>query len=246
MIRNCLRLISEPTNILINGPSSGFIQNRSFSLTTMNLGRGFKQGRGTGDSGQSSLYNNERRWKDDDSFNALGATDELSSFLGVCGASAQNDGEMNDVVETLTRLQCCLQDVGAHLATPPKNSSERKQKKTAFDVSMVEWINAEIDRYGDELPGIRQFILSGGGVTSANLQYARAVCRRAERCVVPLIREENVDPMALKFLNRMSDLLFVLGRTACMRNKNEELTYLRPDSFTNMKWDRKSLHDKKK
>ncbi|PIC12454.1 hypothetical protein B9Z55_028459 [Caenorhabditis nigoni] len=121
-------------------------------MTSSNSGRGFKQGRGTGDSGQSSLYNNERRWKDDDTFNALGATDELSSYLGVCGSSAQKDGGMDDVVETLTRLQCCLQDVGAHLATPPKSSSERKQskKKTMFDVAMVEWINAEIDRYGDD------------------------------------------------------------------------------------------------
>ncbi|CAI5444915.1 unnamed protein product [Caenorhabditis angaria] len=211
-----------------------------------NAGRGFKQGRGTGDSGQSSLYNLERRWKDDDTFMALGATDELSSYLGVCGASAQNDGTLTDVVETLTRLQCCLQDVGAHLATPPKSSSERKQKKTAFDVNMVDWINAEIDRYGDDLPPIRQFILSGGGATSAQLQYARAICRRAERSVVPLLRDEDVDPLALKFLNRMSDLLFVLGRTACMRNKTEELTYLRPDSFTNLKWERKTLHDNKK
>lgn len=244
MIRNCVCALSRTSiiNVAKTGPS---LPIRSFSTTLPNFGRGFKQGRGTGDSGQSSLYNNERRWKDDDTFNALGATDELSSFLGVCGVSAQNDNVMSDVVETLTRLQCCLQDVGAHLATPPKNSSERKQKRTAFDVSMVEWINAEIDRYGDELPPIRQFILSGGGTTSANLQYARAICRRAERSVVPLMRDENVDPMALKFLNRMSDLLFVLGRTACMRNKNEELTYLRPDSFTKMKWDRKSLHDKK-
>ncbi|MFK8333480.1 ATP:cob(I)alamin adenosyltransferase, partial [Pseudomonas sp. BJa5] len=76
---------------------------------------------------------------------------------------------------------------------------------------MVEWINAEIDRYGDALPAIRQFILSGGGMTSAQLQYSRAICRRAERSIVPLMRDEDVDPMALKFLNRMSDLLFVLG-----------------------------------
>ncbi|CAB3402514.1 unnamed protein product [Caenorhabditis bovis] len=206
---------------------------------------GFKQGRGTGDSGQSSLYNLERRWKDDDAFMALGATDELSSWLGVCGTSAIEDGILPDVVETLTRLQCCLQDVGAHLATPPKNSTERRLKKTAFDVAMVDWINAEIDKYGDQLPPIRQFILSGGGQTSAQLQYARAVCRRAERSVVPLIRDEDADPQCLKFLNRMSDLLFVMGRYACMKNKKEELTYLRPDSFTNLKWERKTLHDKK-
>uniref|UniRef100_A0A8R1HNB6 Corrinoid adenosyltransferase MMAB n=1 Tax=Caenorhabditis japonica TaxID=281687 RepID=A0A8R1HNB6_CAEJA len=219
---------------------------RQFSLTSVDAGRGFKQGRGTGDSGQSSLYNNERRWKDDMTFQSLGATDELSSYLGVCRESADKDGTMPDVVETLTRLQCCLQDVGAHVATPANNSSERKKKKTEFDIKMVEWINGEIDRYGDDLPPIRQFILSGGGLTSAHLQYSRAVCRRAERSIVPLLREDEVDPMALKFLNRMSDLLFVLGRTACMRNKKEELTYLRPDSFTNLKWVRKSLHSDEK
>ncbi|CAL2037351.1 unnamed protein product [Caenorhabditis brenneri] len=245
MIRSCVRLALQSTSNRIVTLSFVSQQQRQINMSSSNLGRGFKQGRGTGDSGQSSLYNLERRWKDDDTFNALGTTDELSSFLGVCGVSAQNDGSMGDVVETLTRLQCCLQDVGAHLATPPKNSSERKQKKTAFDVAMVEWINAEIDRYGDDLPPIRQFILSGGGMTSAQLQYARAICRRAERSIVPLMRDEDVDPMALKFLNRMSDLLFVLGRTACMRSKKEELTYLRPDSFTNMKWDRKTLHEKK-
>lgn len=243
MIRSCVRTWALKSTINL-AKNCLVLHNRSFSVTSSNLGRGFKQGRGTGDSGRTSLYNNERRWKDDDTFKSLGATDELSSFLGVCGVSAENDGVLSDVVETLTRLQCCLQDVGAHLATPPKSSSERKQKITAFDVAMVDWINAEIDRYGDELPPIRQFILSGGGATSANIQYARAICRRAERSVVPLMRDEAIDPMALKFLNRMSDLLFVLGRTACMRNKKEELTYLRPDSFIKMKWDRKSLHNK--
>ncbi|KAJ1366533.1 hypothetical protein KIN20_027213 [Parelaphostrongylus tenuis] len=106
---------------------------------------------------------------------------------------------------------------------------------------MVEWIHAEIDRFGDELPPLRQFILSGGGVTSAHLQYARAVCRRAERSAVSLLRAEEVDPQAVKFLNRMSDLLFVLGRYVCMKTNHEELTYLRPETFISQKWERKKL-----
>lgn len=227
------------------GRSAQFgVQRRFVQMSGSAADRGFKQGRGTGDSGQSSLFNNERRWKDDDAFLALGNTDELSSLLGVCGTLADSDGTMPGLVETLTRLQCCLQDVGAHIATPPA-SSEKKKKLTSFDPAMVEWINAEIDRYGDELPPIRQFILSGGGQTSATLQYARAVCRRAERSIVPLIRAEEADPLAMKFLNRMSDLLFVMGRYACMKNGKEELTYLRPITFTQMKWQRKKLEEKK-
>ncbi|KIH65407.1 ATP:cob(I)alamin adenosyltransferase [Ancylostoma duodenale] len=231
---------------------------RHLSVTPV-MGRGFKQGRGTGDSGKSSLFNNERRWKDDDTFMAIGNTDELSSLLGVCRELAVQDN-IPDLVEVLTRLQCCLQDIGAHLATPPQTSEKkkceyfyrRKKRKcwendyeilamTFVDTAMVEWIHAEIDRFGDQLPPIRQFILSGGGALSAHLQFARAVCRRAERSVVPLVRAEEADPQAMKFLNRMSDLLFVLGRYACMKNGNEELTYLRPDTFVNQKWERKKL-----
>ncbi|PAV67051.1 hypothetical protein WR25_18390 [Diploscapter pachys] len=164
------------------------------------LCRGFKPGRGTGDSGQTALFNNERRWKDDAAFEALGATDELSSFLGVCSSCAKSDG-LSDVEETLVRLQCCLQDLAGHCATPP-TSTQRKRELTKFDTASVEWVNAEIDRFGDELPPLRQFILSGGGPTSAHLQYARAVCRRVERKLVPLIRDEAIDPQALKFINR--------------------------------------------
>uniref|UniRef100_A0A1I7X945 Corrinoid adenosyltransferase n=1 Tax=Heterorhabditis bacteriophora TaxID=37862 RepID=A0A1I7X945_HETBA len=112
---------------------------------------------------------------------------------------------------------------------------------TSFDPEMVEWINGEIDRFGDQLPPIRQFILAGGCEPSASLQYARAVCRKTERSVVPLLRQEQLDPMALKFLNRMSDLLFVLGRFSCMKTDSEELTYIRPTSFTAQKWQRKKI-----
>ncbi|PIO52468.1 ATP:cob(I)alamin adenosyltransferase, partial [Teladorsagia circumcincta] len=193
--------------------------------------------RGTGDSGKSSLFNNERRWKDDDAFQALGNTDELSSLLGVCRELAVLD-DIPELVEVLTRLQCCLQDIGAHLATPSQaTKSERKKEMTHIDTHMVDWIHAEIDRFGDQLPPIKQFILSGGGPTSAHLQFARAVCRRAERSVVPLVRDEEADPQAMK----CSDLLFVLGRYACMKTKHDELTYLRPDTFINQKWERKKL-----
>ncbi|KAE9419803.1 hypothetical protein Angca_004193 [Angiostrongylus cantonensis] len=213
---------------------------RQISTSSTAMARGFKQGRGTGDSGKSSLFNNERRWKDDNRFMALGNTDELSSLLGgVCRELAAQDA-IADVADVLTRLQCCLQDVGAHIATPPE-TSEKHKEKTLIDPQMVEWIHAEIDRFGDQVPPLRQFILSGGGITSAHLQYARAICRRAERSAVSLLRTEQIDPQAVKFLNRMSDLLFVLGRYVCMKTEHEELTYLRPETFVTQKWERKRL-----
>ncbi|CAJ0598007.1 unnamed protein product [Cylicocyclus nassatus] len=212
---------------------------RHLSVTTPVMSRGFKPGRGSGDSGKSSLFNNERRWKDDDAFMALGNTDELASLLGVCREYADKDN-IPELVEVLTRLQSCLQDVAASLATPPETSEKRK-KMTKIDPAMVEWIHAEIDRWGDQVPPIKMFILSGGGVTSSHLQFARAVCRRAERSVVPLVRDEVADPQAMKFLNRLSDLLFVLGRYACMKTGHIEVTYLKPESFVDQKWERKKL-----
>ncbi|KAK6030007.1 putative ATP:cob(I)alamin adenosyltransferase [Ostertagia ostertagi] len=172
MAWHCLRLlVLRPTRV------SSLVRVIS---TTPVMGRGFKQGRGTGDSGKSSLFNNERRWKDDNAFQALGNTDELSSLLGVCRELAVMD-DIPELVEVLTRLQCCLQDILAHLATPPQaTKSERKKEMTHIDTHMVDWIHAEIDRFGDQLPPLQQFILSGGGPTSAHLQFARAVCRRAE------------------------------------------------------------------
>ncbi|KHJ88936.1 ATP:cob(I)alamin adenosyltransferase [Oesophagostomum dentatum] len=211
---------------------------RQLSVTPI-MERGFKPGRGTGDSGKSSLFNNERRWKDDDAFMAIGNTDELASLLGVCRELAAKD-DIPELVELLTRLQCCLQDVNAHLATPPQ-SSEKRKDQTKMDSAMVDWIHAEIDRWGDQVPPVKMFILAGGGVTAAHLQLARSVCRRAERSVVPLVRAEEADPQAMKFLNRLSDLLFVLGRYATMKTGHEEVTYLNPNTFLDQKFDRKKL-----
>ncbi|CAJ0584130.1 unnamed protein product, partial [Mesorhabditis spiculigera] len=214
---------------------------RAMSTTTA-LGR-FKPNRGTGDTGQSSLFNDERRWKDDAAFQAVGTTDELSSYLGVCRDASIRACLPPDVPELLTRLQCCLQDVSAHLATPA-DAANRKKKLTSFDSAMVEWLDGEIERYGDAVPPLRQFILSGGGETSASLQYARTIARRAERATIPLIRTEDIDPKALVFLNRLSDLLFVLGRYACMKTGHEELVYMRPKEFTQQRWQSRKLKEK--
>ncbi|KHN78338.1 Cob(I)yrinic acid a,c-diamide adenosyltransferase, mitochondrial [Toxocara canis] len=196
---------------------------------------GFKKGRGTGDQGKSSLFSNERRWKDDFAFQSLGTVDELSSQIGVCREMLFNEG-LFDVCEVLMRIQCCLQDVGAHVATPP-DSLKSKIEKTKFDESLFNYVDKQIDVYGDRIPPIRQFILPGGGAVGAALQLARTICRRAERSLVPLLREDDIDKNALRFLNRLSDLLFVLGRYACVMTSGIEAYYQRPQHFDpDIKW----------
>uniref|UniRef100_A0A0N5B1J0 Corrinoid adenosyltransferase MMAB n=1 Tax=Syphacia muris TaxID=451379 RepID=A0A0N5B1J0_9BILA len=210
-------------------PSSLFIQ-RSLGLGGIScfhqssvLRKGFKKGRGTGDQGKSSLYSNERRWKDDPIFNALGTIDELSSKIGVCRNYTSQEG-LFDVSEVLIQIQSCLQDVGAHVATPP-DSLKTKIEKTKFDTSMFEFVDKNIDVYGDRIPPLREFILTGGNNASSEIQYARSICRRAERCLIPLLRDESIDRNALRFLNRLADLLFVLGRYVCVITKTKEARY---------------------
>ncbi|KAE9553279.1 hypothetical protein FO519_003537 [Halicephalobus sp. NKZ332] len=195
-------------------------------LTIQRCGRGFKPMRGTGDKGSSSLFNNERRWKDDHAFDALGTTDELSSWLGYCRETSAEHG-LSEVAEILQNVQGSLQDLGAHVATPP-SSSERKIERTKFDANHYNYVHELIDEYGDKVPPLKQFILPGGGRIGAQLQFGRAVCRRAERSLIPLLRDDVIDENALKFLNRLSDLLFVLGRYACFKTNSEELLYMTP------------------
>lgn len=224
MLRHSCRIIAR-----------SLLRNSGPQLHSTSCVAGFKKGRGTGDQGKSSLYSNERRWKDDFAFQALGTVDELQSHIGVCRELVFAEG-LFDVAELLLHIQCCLQDVGAHVATPP-DASKAKIEKTKFDESLYELVNKQIDVYGDRLPPIKQFILQGGGAAGAALQLARGVCRRAERSLVPLLKEDVIDRNALRFLNRLSDLLFVLGRYACMITGSTEAFYQRPQLFDpNIKW----------
>ena len=180
----------------------------------------------TGDSGNSSLYTGERRAKSDEIFEALGTIDELSSHVGLAMAHANPQFLY---IEQLQRIQCILQDVGSLVATP--NSSARKTHKdrvvfnNRHTVELEEWI----DEYTNELPPLENFILPGGSLTSSTLHVARSVCRRAERKVLPLVQEDEVDGEALKYLNRLSDFLFTLARYAARLDKVEETIYIRPD-----------------
>uniref|UniRef100_A0A0N4ZDN6 Corrinoid adenosyltransferase MMAB n=1 Tax=Parastrongyloides trichosuri TaxID=131310 RepID=A0A0N4ZDN6_PARTI len=209
--------------------------------------RKFKAGRGTGDSGKSSLFTNERRMKNDDVFMALGACDELSSFLGICREYAALDSNLSDIEDIISKLQCCLQDLGAHIATPQGTGSERKQNLTQFEEWYPNFVDKKIDEFAEDLPPLKQFILPAGGILGSHLQYARALARNAERKMISLHEDGAINDHSLKFINRMSDLLFVLGRYASVKTKSIEKLYLKPLKITNdshLSWDTKDFSKK--
>ncbi|MDQ7820296.1 MAG: cob(I)yrinic acid a,c-diamide adenosyltransferase [Armatimonadota bacterium] len=158
-----------------------------------------------GDAGETGLIGGRRVPKDHPRVEAYGAVDELNAHLGAVRALAR----AREVTALLGEIQHRLFDLGAELATPPTHIPPAGVR--AEDVAALE---RAIDRYQDRLAPLRAFVLPGGTPLAASLHVARAVCRRAERRVVALARAEPVRPEVLQYLNRLSDLLFVLAREA--------------------------------
>ncbi len=159
----------------------------------------------TGDTGETGLYGGTRVPKDAMRVEACGTIDELNAWIGFVRSQIQ-DTEI-DVI--LHRIQNELFDIGADLATldaHPKATSLRIPPALTLE------LESEIDRFEGELPPLKNFILPGGSTVGAAVHLARTVCRRAERCVVTLARAEKANREVLIYLNRLSDLLFVLAR----------------------------------
>lgn len=181
----------------------------------------------TGDKGFSGTFTGERRSKDDQVFEALGTTDELSSAIGFAIELISEKG--HPFAEELEKIQCSLQDVGSALATPRSSAREAHLKHTAFGTGPILELEQWIDRYSSQLPPLTAFILPSGGKSSSALHLCRAVCRRAERRVVPLVQMGETDANVAKFLNRLSDYLFTLARYAAMKEGNREKIYKKND-----------------
>jgi len=176
----------------------------------------------TGDDGTTALFGGRRVRKDALRVEAYGAVDEANAALGM----ARSQGLDSELDRVVADLQHDLFDVGADLATPhdaPARSSLRTIQED--DVAALE---RRIDRFDEELDPLRQFIVPGGHASSAAVQFARAVCRRAERAAVALAAEEEVNPAALRYLNRLSDLLFALGRVINARHGVSEARFYVP------------------
>ena len=182
-----------------------------------------------GDKGETDLVGGERTPKDGLRIEAYGTVDELNAAVGV--ARAFNAAELErspacrelDVV--LRRLQSELFDLGAELATPPAAFQPGMFRVGAAEVTALEQV---MDRCQEELAPLRSFILPGGGRVSALLHVARTVCRRAERDVLRLMRHEAIGDQPLAYLNRLSDLLFVLSRWIGHRLGEQEYLWQRP------------------
>ena len=166
-----------------------------------------------GDTGQTALFGGERVGKDVPRVEAYGTLDELNACLGVVRAAL--DEAANELDPLLERLQSELFDLGAELATPPSRCDDRLTVRLqSVEAPQVEALEALIDGYEALLPPLRAFILPGGTPAAAALHLARTVARRSERRIVSLDAREPVNPELLRYVNRLSDLLFVLARTA--------------------------------
>jgi cob(I)alamin adenosyltransferase len=159
----------------------------------------------TGDTGETSLFDGTRVRKNDARVDTYGEVDELHAWLGFARSSL-GDHELD---AELGRIQRDLFALGAQLADPANKIAERVTKVAIEDADVAR-LEALIDRFEAELPPLRRFILAGGSPAAAVLHLARAVCRRAERRMVSL--EPAVESSHLRYVNRLSDLLFVAAR----------------------------------
>lgn len=174
----------------------------------------------TGDKGSTGLIGGTRVPKDHIRIEAYGTVDELNSYLGVV-TDQLGDPEVN---EWILEIQDRLFTVGSSLATDPEKAP--KMKLPDLRDSDIEWLEQRIDEMDDVLPAMKSFILPGGHIAASNAHVARCVCRRAERlCVHMRNNEEFVAEEVLKYLNRLSDFLFVLARFIVFKNGGTEIPW---------------------
>jgi cob(I)alamin adenosyltransferase len=175
----------------------------------------------TGDRGDTGLFGGGRVPKDDPRVEAYGDVDELNAALGLARAIEL----MPRVDEVLVPIQRDLFAIGALLATPDRDKMHEQLAKARVDEDRVAELEAAIDAGEAELEPLRAFILPGGTPKAAALHVARTVCRRAERRVVALTQTVEIPELVVMYLNRLSDLLFVLARVANRRAGAGEVTW---------------------
>lgn len=163
-----------------------------------------------GDRGETALAGGQRVRKDGPRIAAYGTVDELNAFVGAARVTA-DELRLAELSDILLRVQHELFNLGSILATLPEDVHPKQARITDVEVSRLE---AEMDRMNEGLPPLRSFVLPGGSRLNAELHICRTVCRRAERECVALARVEDVPPEAVRYLNRLSDALFVWSRWA--------------------------------
>jgi len=167
-----------------------------------------------GDKGETGLVAGQRVPKDSPRIEAYGTVDELNAFIGAARVTASEIG-LGELAAILLRVQHELFNLGSILATLPEDVHPKQPRVTEVETVRLE---LEMDRMNEDLAPLRSFVLPGGNRLDAELHIARTVCRRAERACIALGRNESVPPEAIRYLNRLSDALFVWGRWACHKS----------------------------
>jgi cob(I)alamin adenosyltransferase len=177
----------------------------------------------TGDRGETALFGGTRVSKSDARVAAYGDVDELNAWLGLARSGLGGESDLSKLLE---QIQRDLFAIGARLADPEHHIAERVQK-AAVSPSDIARLEESIDRLETEVPPLRKFVLAGGSPGGATLHVARTVCRRAERAMVGLRvgREGAFEPDLLVYMNRLSDLLFVMARVANRRAHVPEIEW---------------------
>ena len=179
----------------------------------------------TGDAGETGLFGGQRVSKDHVRVEAFGALDELNSHLGLAVSRLQESGVI-DLATALRQIQSDLFDLGANLATPgPEDGGRVSDHIPPLPAERIASMERWMDEAENELPPLRVFILPGGTEAAARLHVARTVCRRAERRAIALARVATVDGAVVRYLNRLSDLLFTFARLANHRAGAEDVKW---------------------
>ena len=173
-----------------------------------------------GDKGETSLIGGERVSKADPRLECYGTVDELNATLGLVNVALEGSAAGPHLLPIIARVQNELFNLGAELGAP---DPERRAKLPRVEQRHVDALERDIDGVNDDLPELKSFVLPGGGAASAAFHLARTVCRRAERLVVGLAQAEEIGgDLALHYLNRLSDALFVWGRWCAFKDGRPE------------------------
>ena len=164
----------------------------------------------TGDEGSTGMADGSRRAKDDIRVHCLGEVDELNAVIGLTLNAVEDD----QILQVLTLIQHDLFDVGAELCQPGKS---------LIQTIHVDAIESAAEKFNAPLPPLKEFILPAGSQATAYLHLARTVCRRVERSLVALKTEETLNPITSQYVNRLSDLLFILARSVALQNGGTEV-----------------------
>ncbi len=172
----------------------------------------------TGDKGQTSLIGGTRVLKSDQRIEAYGTVDELNSYIGLLRDQPVNINRK----EILIEIQDRLFTIGSSLASDPEKSKVKIPDLFETDIELLE---KEMDKMDESLPPMKFFVLPGGHQSVSFCHVARTVCRRAERLVIRLSQDEFVDDLVIKYINRLSDFIFVLGRLMAQELNAEEIPW---------------------